>query len=239
VDESFEKLLLSKMSRRYKKHFEIDRQAWADILNEEWHRKIKKNFVLKNKEDLFHIPLNRLDRGSSVTLNADEISQVFESTVMPKILNLIDRQIESVKKHCNGKVPKVILPVGGFGRCPYVIQRLREKYDPSSLSSVSKKRKSGHQLKIEVHSEKGESPWGAVLKGACLYGRRTQKGDPLVKSRRVRHSVGFFHNDYGSPEDGAKWMADFDTHMIPWVMKWLVKKVRHMLRIRSLGTSST
>lgn len=221
MDEAFEKLLLSKMPREHKNIKDTNPRAWRAILSEQWHRSIKKNFEWKGKNEIWHVVLNNLDHGLDVQLNGDEIRNVFEGSVMPKILALIERQIEAVKKAHDGKIPRIILPVGGFGRCPYVLQRLREVFNPTS---VPKKRKLGDP-EIEIHSDKGETPWGAVCKGACQFGLRAQRDNHLVKSRLSRVSVGFFQNVPGSVEDGGKWAADFDAYMIPFVMEWLVRKV--------------
>lgn len=221
MDEAFEKLLLSKMPQKYKNIKDKDPRAWRAILSEQWHRNIKRNFEWKGKNEIWHVILNNLDSRFDVQLNEEEIRKVFDSTVMPKILALIKRQIDAVKKAHGGKIPRIILPVGGFGRCPYVLQRLREVFNPSS---VSKKRKLNNP-EIEIHSNKGETPWGAVCKGACQFGMRAQRDDRLVKSRQSRVSVGFVQNVPGSVEEGGRWDADFDDYMIPFVMEWLVRKV--------------
>lgn len=164
-----------------------------------------------------------------VRLHEDEIRDVFEGSVMPKIIGLIKRQIEDVRK-AHGKAPRVILPVGGFGRCPYVLQRLREEFEGSNVARKSpkkggEKRQKLHHQSIEVHSEPGEMPWAAVCRGACHFGMRAQLNNRLVKSRSSRVSVGFFQNEPGSAEEGGIWIPEFDRYMIPNFMRWVVKKV--------------
>lgn len=147
---------------------------------------------------------------------------------MPKIIGLIKRQIEDVKK-AHGKAPRVILPVGGFGRCPYVLQRLREEFEGRNVASKSTKKGGEKRQKlnpegIEVHSEPGEMPWTAVCRGACHFGMRAQLNNRLVKSRSSRVSVGFLQNEPGSAEEGGMWIPEFDRYMIPNFMRWVVKK---------------
>lgn len=230
VDEAFENLLLNRLPAQHRGLKTQNPGAWGRILSEQWQHSIKRSFKWKGTGAVWPVILSNLTANVDVVrLHEDEIRDCFEGSVMPKIINLINRQIEQVKKAHGGNVPRIILPVGGFGRCPYVLQRLREEFEGSSVASKStkkagkKKQKLGSQ-EIEVHSETGEMPWTAVCRGACQFGMRTQLNTRLVKSRSSRISVGFYQNEPGTAEDGAVYMPDFDAYMIPNFMRWVVKK---------------
>lgn len=230
MDEAFETLLVNRLPAQYGNLKTQNPSAWGRIISEQWQHSIKRSFKWKGTGAVWPVVLSNLTAAVDVVrLHEDEIRDCFESSVMPKIINLIKRQIEEVKKAHDGKVPRIILPVGGFGRCPYVLQRLREEFEGSSVASKSTK-KAGQKKKkissqeIEVHSETGEMPWTAVCRGACHFGMRAQLNARLVKSRSSRISVGFYQNEPGTAEDGAVYMPDFDDYMIPDFMRWVVKK---------------
>lgn len=230
MDEAFENLLIKKLPAQHRNLKTESPDAWRRLLSEQWQQSIKRSFKWEGTGRVWPVILSNITPTiDSVPLHEDEIRNVFEESVMPKIIELIKRQIEDVKKAHEGKAPRVILPVGGFGRCPYVLQRLREEFE--GVSAASKKTKRGGKKKqkigcpgIEIHSETGEMPWTAVCRGACQYGMRAQLNNSLVKSRISRISVGFAHIEPGSEEEGGKYVPGFDTYMIPDLMKWVVKK---------------
>lgn len=221
------------MNRLPAKHRDLKSQspeAWRKLLSEQWQQAIKRSFKWEGTGRDWTVILSNISPTiDSVRLHEDEIRDVFEGSVMPKVIDLIKRQIEEVKTAHGGKAPRVILPVGGFGRCPYVLQRLREEFEGVSVPSKGTRRGGRKKQKlgcpgIEIHSETGEMPWTAVCRGACQFGMRAQLNNCLVKSRLSRISVGFSHIEPGSEEEGAKYMPGFDTYMIPDLMKWVVKK---------------
>lgn len=230
VDEAFENLLVNRLPAQYGNLKTQNPSAWGRILSEQWQHSIKRSFKWKGTGAVWPVILSNLTAAVDVVrLHEDEIRDCFESSVMPKIIDLINRQIEEVKKAHGGKVPRIILPVGGFGRCPYVLQRLRDEFEGDYVASKStmkagkKKQKLGSQ-DIEIHSETGEMPWTAVCRGACHFGMRAQLNTRLVKSRSSRISVGFYQNEPGTAEDGAIYMPAFKGYMIPYSMDWVVRK---------------
>lgn len=230
MDEAFEKLLANRLPTVHKSLKTKDPVAWRRIISEQWQHNIKRSFQWLEDGKMWRVILSNVTHSVDVVhLHEDEIRDVFEGSVMPRIIDLIKRQIEQVKKAHGGKGPRIILPVGGFGRCPYVVSRLREEFE--GISIASKKSKKGSKKKqkldcpgIEVHSKTGEIPWTAVCRGACQFGMRAQMNNRLVKSRSSRISVGFIQNEPGSAEEGGIWMPDFDCYMIPNFMRWVVKK---------------
>lgn len=231
MDEAFEKLLANRLPTIHKNLKTKDPVAWRRILSEQWQHNIKRSFQWEGNGRVWPVILSNVTHNVDVVrLHEDEIRSVFEDSVMPRIIDLIKRQIEQVKRVHGGKGPRIILPVGGFGRCPYVVSRLREEFE--GIGVASKNSKNGRKKKqkldcpvIEVHSKTGEMPWTAVCRGACQFGMRAQMNTRLVKSRSSRISVGFIQNEPGSAEEGGIWMPDFDCYMIPNFMRWVVKKV--------------
>jgi hypothetical protein len=227
VDEAFENLLLSRLPASHRDLKTDDPIAWRRILTEQWQHHIKRSFEWKGDGRIWPVILSNISSNVDVVrLHEDEIRDVFEGSVMPDIIRLIKQQIDQVKKTHGGKAPSIILPVGGFGRCPYLLQRLREEFESSSVAAKKggrKKQKIDFQ-KIEVHSETGEMPWTSVCRGACQYGVRAQLNNCLVKSRRARESLGFIRNVPGTLEEGGIYMPDFGRIMIPNKMTYFVRK---------------
>lgn len=229
MDEAFENLLLRKLPAKYKTLKTKKPNSWRKLLFDEWQTSIKRNFDWKGTDRTWPVTLANVDDSLDVHLHEDQLRDIFENSVMPKILDLHDRQIEQVKKAHGGKVPRIILPVGGFGRCPYVLQGLREDVERINRSSNVVKNSGNKKQKltgpeIELLSDTGEMPWTAICKGACQFGMRAQRNNRLVASRSSRVSVGFIQNEPGSSEDGGIYMPNFDCYMIPNAMRWVVKK---------------
>lgn len=243
MDEAFEKLLENRLPVTHKDLKTNDPVAWKSILSEQWQHHIKRSFQWEGNGRMWSVILSNVARNVDVVrLHEDEIRDVFEGSVMLRIIDLIKRQIERVKTAHGGRGPRIILPVGGFGRCPYLVSRLREEFEGISVASKNsnKGRKKKQKLDcpgIEVHSKTGEMPWTAVCRGACQFGMREQMNNRLVKSRSSRISVGFIQNEPGSAEEGGMWMPDFGCYMIPDFMRWVVKKACLMILLSLLSLS--
>ncbi|KKY37128.1 putative actin-like atpase domain-containing protein [Diaporthe ampelina] len=226
VDEAFENLLLRKLPAKYRNLKTRKPNSWRKLLFDEWQTSIKRNFDWKGTDRSWPVTLANVDDSLDVNLHEDQVRDIFEGSVMPKIIGLNERQIEQVRKTHTGKVPRIILPVGGFGRCPYVLQRLREEVERMNVASnttknVGNKKQKLTGPKIELLSDTGEMPWAAICKGACQFGMRAQRNNRLVASRSSRVSVGFIQNKPGAAEDGGMYMPDFDCYMIPNAMRWV------------------
>lgn len=191
---------------------------WRKLLFEEWQQSIKRTFEWKGTGRIWSVTLSNVNNKLDVQLHEDEIREVFETSVMPKLLSLIERQVEAVKKAHDGKIPRIVLPVGGFGQCPYVLQRLGEQVE--RINGAFK----GNKKMIEMLSDIGDIPWSAVCKGACQHGMRAQRNNRLVKSRRSRISLGFILNEPSSKEDGGIWVPDLGEYMIIDGMRWVIEK---------------
>lgn len=216
---------MSRLPARHKDLKTKDPAAWDRIMKE-WQHSIKRSFEWHGKGKIWDVYLSNLN-GDAVHLHEDEIRDVFESSVVPTIIRLVKKQIEQVKKAHGGKAPVIILPVGGFGRCPYVLQRLREEFEGVAVARKggARKRQKLNFQKIEVHSETGQMPWTAVCRGACLFGLRAQMNMRVVKSRLSRTNIGFIENAPGLPKDGGIWMPDFGKYRIPDKLTYIVRKV--------------
>lgn len=62
-------------------------------------------------------------------MRGEDIAEIFEP-VVAQILKLIKGQIRIVKQnHSHAKIAGILL-VGGMGRSPYLLERVRREFDP-------------------------------------------------------------------------------------------------------------
>lgn len=156
------------------------------LLSEQWQLCIKRCFKWEGTGRVWPVFLSNIRPDVDVVrLHEDEIRDVFEGSVMPKIIDLIQHQIEEVKKAHGGKAPRIIMAVGGFGRCPYVLQRLREEFEGVTSKGILKDGKKRQELdchEIEIHSETCKTPYTAVCQSVCQFGMRAQLNKFVMKS---------------------------------------------------------
>lgn len=230
VDEAFENLVLSKLPEAYENIKAESPGDWTTILSEQWEHRIKRDFYWDGSGRKWTFKLSNVAPQNDITLHENEIRRVFEDSVMRSIIGMIKEQIVKIKKACNGRGPTCMLPVGGFGRCPYIIQRLEEEFQGTDhTKKVGRRRSSKRQMpdseRIEVRTEEGNPPWTAVGRGACHHGIRTQLGKPLLNGRCARFNWGFTQNVHGTVEQGAVWMPEYGSYMIRGEMVWIVRQV--------------
>ncbi|KAK2596396.1 hypothetical protein N8I77_013288 [Diaporthe amygdali] len=227
ADEAFEKLLSDRLWTEHKLNIKRDDpEAWRRIISEQWHNIIKPTFTWKATGQIWPVIFSNFPT-KKVDLTEDDVRDVFECSVMPGIFDLINQQIKQLKKEHNGRGPGIIIPVGGFGRCLYIHQRLREEFGGAQAPSKKgernlKKKKKMNDSEIEILTEKGDFPSTAISQGACLAGIYAQLGETIVTSRKARTSVGFPYSVPCQPwHQGAIQNKDFGGYVIPDIMKWV------------------
>lgn len=201
--------------------------GWKQLFYTEWEHSIKRDFVYRGSGHARKISLSNIAE-RSVSIHDDQLREAF-NTVTVEILDLVQRQIEEIKRVTNNETPKVILLVGGFGRCPFVREALREKYGPKT-KVLNKERKRARVLAgesgIQIVSDSGDMPWSAICRGAV---EGTIEANVKVKSRKARVSIGFMQSLHSSQEEGGIWDSLFGCHMIPNHMTWVLRRVCFIL----------
>ncbi|KAI1809249.1 hypothetical protein GGS20DRAFT_596836 [Poronia punctata] len=148
---------------------ELDRQR---IMNT-WEKGLKRSYYDGH-------PGLRIDLGTQgklrpeVFLEPAELNEVFDSVYLD-IEKLIKGQTNAILKKTR-RVPEFIVLTGGFGRCPYVFQKLQELYGGAAT---------------EVLSEENNKPWTAVSRGAVISGLRRTLNQATVRSHVSRYSYGW------------------------------------------------
>lgn len=232
LDEAFMELLKKVLSSNPNRP--TTAAGWRKLLHNEWEMLIKRRFAHAGGEVASPWKVDLSAAGDYVLLSNDQIRDVFEKSVVPKIIELVKSQIEGITKE-TGKGPAVILLVGGFGRSPYIRHVLEREF-----GSKKRKRHPGSEeeaaqhIQTEVLSDTGDRPWSAISKGAV------DSVENRINSRVARLSVGFQHHVEASKEEGGTWHATFGRNMKD-SMIWVVKKVgvypSRVVRLNSLVTS--
>lgn len=214
---------------------------WRALLRTEWEHAIKRDFEFSTSADNTRKIRLSTVTDQSITLHDTQMRQVFGS-VTTQILDLVQRQVEEVKKVSGGKAPKAILVVGGFGRCPFIRGALKHKSAGGGVSGGGD-RHSGPKTKkarievtsgantsgIPIMTDTGDMPWVAICRDAVL----SKLGDNArVESRKARFNFDFPQSTIALPEEGGKWDSLFGRHMIPDTMTWVLKRVRWYSRTK-------
>ncbi|KAK3953443.1 hypothetical protein QBC32DRAFT_387599 [Pseudoneurospora amorphoporcata] len=187
LDESFTDVLKSKFDKKWEKMDESNRR---DIISIQWETGIKRNFKKgSDKSYNIRVPFECLrakDRRvigmtlPTVTITPEDVKGAFDP-VIEKINNLIDGQISAVKEK-EGVSPKYVILVGGFGRCNYLYDRVKERFGKE----------------VEILQAKGAKPWTAICRGAVIHAA-TQSGigkvSVQVQTRVARASYGICWNE--------------------------------------------
>ncbi|KAK4087199.1 hypothetical protein Purlil1_8497 [Purpureocillium lilacinum] len=217
LDEEFLKLVERKVGRVIFGKF--NHHVKRKFLNDNWEHSIKPQFNGKQAtwtvEDLPAVcqaPGRGQKRIRELEFSSSDISSVFDS-VVSKIEELVMQQLAAIQAKYQ-KPAKYVVLVGGFGRSPYLHDRLREAVPTST----------------EIHQPTGHGPWTAICQGAVMYGRTVRnllRPPPVaVKARVARASYGL---RLIVTWDGAKHLARdkcFDKHLLEWradnQMEWCV-----------------
>ncbi|GJN68510.1 hypothetical protein PLICBS_002553 [Purpureocillium lilacinum] len=180
LDEEFLKLVERKVGRVIFGKF--NHHVKRKFLNDNWEHSIKPQFNGKQAtwtvEDLPAVcqaPGRGQKRIRELEFSSSDISSVFDS-VVSKIEELVMQQLAAIQAKYQ-KPAKYVVLVGGFGRSPYLHDRLREAVPTST----------------EIHQPTGHGPWTAICQGAVMYGRTVRnllRPPPVaVKARVARQSL--------------------------------------------------
>lgn len=231
LDEAY-KALLEKTLRSA--IISLTPEGLEDLLRNNWEHAIKRDFEFSNSTGKPRtISVSAVtNHVRSITLLDPQLRRVFDSVTTP-ILGLVQRQHDEVKKTNGGKAPKVILVVGGLGRCPYTRGALKDKFGGGVGSGSdrdkgpkTKRARTGATAEassgVPIMTDVGDMPWLATCHGAVQSKRRD---NARVESRKARFNFGFPQNNFARPEEGGKWDDLFGRPMIPNMMTWVLKRV--------------
>lgn len=178
----------------------------------------------------------------SINLHDRLIRKAFNS-VTTQILELVQHQVEQVKKATDGKLPRAILVVGGFGRCPFVRGALKHKFSgggagngSSQGSRAPKRAKKSVDNAIHIMSDTGEMPWTAICRGAVL---AKLADNSRIESRKARMSFGFVQSVYAAEGEEGTWDNLFGRHMVKNAMTWILRRVSLTFHLSINQTSRT
>ncbi|KAI1749158.1 hypothetical protein F4782DRAFT_533771 [Xylaria castorea] len=148
VDNAFRSLMEQRVGHKAWKNMGIS--AIRKMMNNEWEHGIKKDF--DGSQEKYYIDLPKRNKRGQISVEAAEISQVFEK-VLSQIYSMLQKQLDGIKSRTQ-KRPKFVILVGGFGRCPFLFRSLRTKFRDNT----------------DILQARGEKPWSAICRGATLYG---------------------------------------------------------------------
>ncbi|KAK6353146.1 hypothetical protein TWF696_005136 [Orbilia brochopaga] len=147
-----------------------------------------------------------VDEEGFLTLTRDVVRQMFDPTIT-SILTHISNQIRDAK--ARDQRVKMILLVGGFGRSPYLLRRVREWVVTE-----------GHHIEVLQPPE----AWTAIARGAVMHGLENQ----IVKHRIARRSYGVCIDavyERGVHSADAKYWDDCDNiFRARDQMEWFIRK---------------
>lgn len=179
---------------------------------------IKRRFAHARGEVANPWTINLSAAGDFVSLSDDQIRDIFEKSVVPKIVQLVKSQIRGIVQK-TGRGPAVILLVGGFGRSPYIRHVLEREFGSKKRKRcTSLEEEASQHVQTEILSDTGCRPWSAIAKGAV------DSVENRINSRVAKLSVGFEHHVEATEEEGGTWHATFGRKMID-SMVWVVRKV--------------
>lgn len=160
--------------------------------------------------------------GNTWRLSGGEIMRCFR-IIKPKIKRLVKAQIDGIK--AKKKLPKLVILVGGFGRCQYIRHFLTEDKGPCRA--------------IRVMQNPDDASVSAIARGAVLAGIDGCKqaddihaqGGTLIRARCSRFSYGWVFDDYFDPEKHSEEDKVFDEvrsrHMAQDQFAWVILKVNN------------
>lgn len=184
------------------------------IVDGQWENGIKRGFEGQERNWKITLPNECVARGAppDITLNRGHVSEIFEN-VISKVRSLVNDQVDAVAAK-EGRLPKAIVLVGGFGSCRYLYNMLKKEHKPRG---------------IEVYQSSGTKPWTAICRGAvskALTNSRlpgtTIQSRVLRCSYGVRYALPFVE---GVHLDCDKYFSDFHGHYkADNQMQWLLKR---------------
>jgi hypothetical protein len=226
VDERFQAMIQDRLSSKWDK---LTPTSIKRLMNNDWEYGIKRSFdgdatkiwtVQLPPEAVPRVGgVNRLDRRKGdlpivkgqIQLDASRVEELF-APVVGEISQLVNEQRNQVLAK-EGKLPKAIILVGGFGSCNYLYEQLRSEHEKDGIMILQPRR---------------DGPWTAICRGAVI--RAASSGSSsIVRSRVSRYSYGTeaheaFLEGHHDPAD-KYWCSYKDMWRAQSQMTWYVRKV--------------
>ncbi|RGP65283.1 hypothetical protein FLONG3_9259 [Fusarium longipes] len=220
LDENFLKLIKNKLHPGAWKY--VSKAQEKKFLNDEWEHTIKEQFGRNmGRTWLVYLPesCNIQDqkgkRRKTLELTSDDLLTVF-NPVIDKIEALVRRQTDAIQAKYH-RPAKYISLVGGFGRSPYLFDRLRESTG------------------CQVLQESGNKPWTAICRGAVVSGAAAfSQSSITVDTRIARMSYGTsFIEEFDRKKGHHRvsdriWSEDEQIWYADNQMKWFLREGRDM-----------
>lgn len=220
INIRFQAYVKSRMGTRALETY-IDKhpRAWADCLRH-FEERTKRDFDPERFPDKeYPIPLwHAADdpdadiSDSHIVLSTVDLTEIFRPVVQSG-LSLVSDQHEALID--NGKRPRGLILVGGFGRSKHLFQSLRNTYAA---------------IAPDFEVIRPSHAWSAVAIGAVIH---RLEGAQTVKSRIARRHYGILTRAYwknGEFSEASKvWDDDEKVHYADNVIKWYVTKGQSMI----------
>ncbi|KAK0636532.1 hypothetical protein B0T17DRAFT_571447 [Bombardia bombarda] len=192
VDEGFVKMLQKKFTQECWDR--MKQQSRSRFIHEVWEHGIKAQFDGRDKSKTWTLdkPYESLDRNErrsmdelpNITIKAEDVKKAFD-LVVDKIYEMVQDQVRAVNAK-KGNNPKYVILVGGFGRCKYLLESLRDQIEDD----------------IEVLQSRGAGPWTAICRGAVIHAatmKHLYRTSIEVQTRISRSSYGYYRNKKWDP----------------------------------------
>ncbi|ORY02350.1 hypothetical protein BCR34DRAFT_627561 [Clohesyomyces aquaticus] len=218
VDEEFRDFVRGRVKNRWDK---LSPEMIRKIMNEEWENGIKRTFEDDGREFRVTLPaeatqsLFHRSKTSTLPLTGKTVQTLFDP-VLGQIRSLVLKQIGDIKKK-EGKPPKCIMLVGGFGRCSYLYTALTKILGTQGIA---------------VLQAAGEEPWTAICRGAVIRAMSTQgyagAGGVTITTRVSKRNYGLaFYEPFRTyqhlPED-REWIASEGDYFANNQIRWYLRK---------------
>jgi len=215
INMRFQNYLKTRMgAKALEKYIEKHSEAWAQCLSH-FEERTKRDFDPERSPDkIYQIPMwNALDEpdadieNNKINLSTMDLTEIHRP-VIESTLRLIHDQYEALQK--NGKSPRGLILVGGFGKSKLLMQEIK-----NTFSAVSPR----FEVVRPSHS------WSAVAIGAIIH---RIEGASLVRSRIVRRHYGIitrlYHEEGVHSEASKTWDADEEVYYADNVIRWHATK---------------
>ncbi|KAH6629649.1 hypothetical protein C7974DRAFT_394938 [Boeremia exigua] len=192
LDQEFEAFMKQTITSAW----DVPSPVLKAFMNQYWENGIKRGFSGKPRSWKLSLPFECIERGAPPQINLEHgyVLDIFED-VTTQIRALVNEQIRAVEEK-EGRLPKAVILVGGFGSCKYLHNVLETE--------------NAHRG-IDVYQSKGNKPWTAICRGAVLkgFGPLSESG-PIVETRISRCNYGLVFRDFFDPDKHSQcdWFLD-------------------------------
>ncbi|KAG9257923.1 uncharacterized protein F5Z01DRAFT_692804 [Emericellopsis atlantica] len=193
------------------------------FINDNWERGIKPQFANQpgktwrvDVPDMCNSAANpRGKRTRTTEFTSEEILAMFDPCI-DRIIELIKAQGDAIKTKMS-TTPTYIVLVGGFGRCRYLFDRVKQL---------------ANDYDAEVLQSRGSKPWSAIARGAVFHGLSISNISAdmtfTVRARIARASYGVVYQPYFDEKRHSSadkiWSDEECAYMAKEQMKWFLRK---------------